>query len=241
MRTRNRNTHDQTVEIQGPYARNTDEFEDFLKNILKLGGVLPWLCTDELRKYTRYKGGLISKIDDRFKLYRSGVKRTDGCFQVLAFLLFKVETDESDKNNVLYVNSELVCRGIPAADAKLPETRGQALHDRFQKDMLIYANKEKIEKVIFSLDSVESAMKTYQRWGYSNVLYKKNNKRKKSYETYETLEVNTENGAIPMVKIFVKGSNINPEDYSFICNMDKVDFKKSIYPIETIVNKKTRE
>ena len=53
-----------------------------------------------------------------------------------------------------------------------------------------------------------------------------------------------------MVKIFVRNySNINPEDYSFICNMDKVDFKKSIYPIETIVNypikqivnKRTRE
>jgi hypothetical protein len=229
--TRNRPTHDQEVKIEGPYDHSTEEFKDFLNNILKEGHLLPWLCTNELRDYVRVEGGLVSKLDDRFMLYRSGVEKKDKdkCFQVLAFLLLKViETDTR-----AYVNTELVCRGQVPSEAKIPNTRGRALHDRLQEDMLRHADEKRIKTVVFSLDSVESAMATYKKWGYSEVIV----------SSLLTLKMNKENGAIPMVKIFVKEEkkwrNIEPAKYYFICDYDEIDFKNSVYPIKQIVDKST--
>lgn len=192
------------VTIRGPFGGNSPEFSEFEKNVLNPShrATLGWLCSDrKLVGYVHNEWGVLDKIKAKrseFGLYRATIsaKHEDGnaCDQVLAFILYR----ETEKENTRFVHVDLICRGPRTGDEKTGHAfvPGKKLHEYMENNVLKTTNRG-IDRVQFSLDSVQNAIEVYKTWGYSTINFV-NNQGPVENEVW---------GAWPMVKVFDKGED----------------------------------
>lgn len=191
------------VTLGGPFDGNTTEFKDFEEKVLKTdsNASLEWMCSDTLKKYVQSEGGLLEKIDDKrdsFGLYRATIPATvsgkDACGQVLAFILYR----DTTVGDTRFVHVDLICRGDRVEDERTKHAfvPGKVLH-QYMEDAVVDSTPSNIARVQFSLDSVPGAIETYEKWGYSTIVYKNQ-------------PVNNEVlNARPMVKVFERSQNVS--------------------------------
>lgn len=199
------------VTLGGPFDGNTTEFKDFEEKVLKTdsNASLEWMCSDTLKKYVRNEGGLLKKINekrDSFGLYRATIPATmsgkDACGQVLAFILYRDTTVRKTR----FVHVDLICRGDRVEDERTKHAfvPGKVLH-QYMEDAVVDSTPSSIDRVQFSLDSVPGAIETYEKWGYSTIVYKNN-------RTVNNEVLN----AKPMVKVFERSQNVSNGSGTFV-------------------------
>ena len=202
--TRTRNTaattaYDGEMTLNGPFGGNTDEFKEFEKKVLvqKNNGSLRWMCGNDagLVNYVRGLNGLLKNIREErsvFGLFLATIPVTktaanDTCDQPLAFILYR----DTTTGDTRLVHVDLVCRGKINDTKSGAFVRGSDLY-RHAEDAILESTSDDVARVQFSLDSIESARTTYERWGYSNI----------TYANGYTPAYNEKTKAWPMTKVF---------------------------------------
>lgn len=198
-RLRNSPEYGNEVVLGGPFDGNADEFKDFEDKLIKdtTNGAMTWMCGDTLKEYAKHTEGLFGKINkkrDRFGLYRATISATQSgttCDQVIAFILYRDTTIDKTR----FVHVDLICRGDRVDDesTKRAFVPGSALHQYMQDTVVVESTStDGVDRVQFSLDSVETAIPIYEKWGYSTLRFN----RKEGRVENKTLN------ATPMVKVF---------------------------------------
>jgi len=236
-------TYDGEMTPKGPFDGNAVEFKEFEEKVLKKNsGSLNWMCEDNaLVRYVR--NNILLKIEDNrndFGVCLATIPATkttknpdaeevDTCDQPLAFILYR----DTMVGDTRFVHVDLVCRGRNGKDSSA-FVSGRTLY-QYAEDAIVESTSDGVARVQFSLDSIDTAIQIYKKWGYSTINYAND---------YDNRVYNEMTEAMPMVKVLertvdekmrafmIKGFVFIPVDggtHAFRVNREKVDFGNSNY------------
>ena len=183
---------------------------------------LPFMCSKVLSDYARSDDSSIQKMVDpppdqgySFGIYEATVPATTNgfrCLQPIGCIIFRElhppSLGEFGDATTLYVHIELICRAkaVDMADGQKIQISGKQMWEGMQKGVLgdvsgwiksVTGIKRKgdINRIQFSLDSIQDAIKAYEKWGFTSL---------RGINPTTPLLEHPVNKAFPMVKIFNK-------------------------------------